>query len=92
MAIRGEAGIGKSRLVHEFIAKHRSGEGFLVLRGQTLSFAQPPCWAWTTLLRNLMGVQHGSDTDYDQFRPGSKALASMKTSRTRRLSLPHCFP
>jgi len=73
--IKGEAGIGKSRLVHEFIERHTRGGGFRVLRGQTLSFAQPPFWAWTTLLRNLLGLEYGSDTDYGQFVAGLSNLS-----------------
>lgn len=75
MGIRGKAGIGKSRLVHEFIARHCAGNDFAVLRGQTLSHAQPPSWAWTTLLRNLLGVRHGSDLDYEEFRARLIALS-----------------
>lgn len=67
MGIRGEAGIGKSRLVHEFIEGNCLNDDYLVLRGQTLSFAQPPCWMWTTLLRSILGIEHGSDLNYQEF-------------------------
>lgn len=67
VCVKGEAGIGKSRLVHEFVEKYCSGDEFVVLRGQTLSFAQPPCWAWTEILRNLLGIQRGNSLDYIQF-------------------------
>ncbi len=67
MRVTGEAGIGKSRLVHEFIVKHCTGAGFHVLRGQTLSFAQPPFWAWTTALRTLSGFDPGTAHDYGGF-------------------------
>lgn len=72
--IKGEAGIGKSRLVHEFIEKHTTGDEFRVLRGQTLSFAQPPYWAWTTLLRNLLEIEYGSDPDYERLLTGLRNL------------------
>ena len=39
----------------------------LVLKGQTLSYAQPPYWLWTTLLRNLLNIEHGSGLDYNDF-------------------------
>ncbi|OPL19088.1 MAG: hypothetical protein AVO35_12500 [Candidatus Aegiribacteria sp. MLS_C] len=66
MCISGDAGIGKSRLVHEFIEQNRSGDE-IVLRGQTLSFAQPPFWLWTTLLRHALDIEHGSRIDYRGF-------------------------
>jgi len=67
MGISGEAGIGKSRLVHEFLENECTGNEFLVLKGQTLSYAQPPYWLWTTLLRNLLNIEHGSGLSYEEF-------------------------
>ncbi|MHA2022174.1 MAG: AAA family ATPase, partial [Candidatus Thorarchaeota archaeon] len=68
MGIRGEAGIGKSRLVYEFLdASCKDANGYLVLKGQTLSYAQPPYWLWTTLLRNLLAIEHGSGLSYSEF-------------------------
>ena len=65
--ICGEAGIGKSRLVHEFIEENCPEDEYLVMRGQTLSFAQPPFWLWTTLLRGLLGIEYGSNITYMEF-------------------------
>ncbi len=67
VCVKGEAGIGKSRLVHEWVENYCADDEFEVLRGQTLAFAQPPFWAWTELLRNLLGIQHGNNLDYTQF-------------------------
>ena len=67
MGIRGKAGIGKSRIVHEFIERNCLDDDHLILRGQTLSFAQPPYWLWTTLIRDLLGIEHGSDFSYQEF-------------------------
>ncbi len=67
VCVKGEAGIGKSRLVYEFVEKYCSGDEFVVLRGQTLSFAQPPYWVSTEILRNLLGIQRGVSQDYSQF-------------------------
>ncbi len=67
VCVKGEAGIGKSRLVHEFVENCCSGDEFVVLRGHSLSFAQPPYWAWTEILRNLLDIQRGSSQDFSQF-------------------------
>ncbi len=67
LGIKGEAGIGKSRLVHEFVKRNCEGEDYIVLKGQTLSYAQPPYWLWTILLRNLLGITPGSSITYDEF-------------------------
>lgn len=67
--VRGEAGIGKSRLVHEFLrGLAGSDESFLVLKGQTRSYAQPAYHLWTTLLRNLLDLQPDERPDYEDFR------------------------
>ncbi len=90
MAIWGEAGIGKSRLVHEFISR-RCCEDCRVLRGQTLSFAQPPYWVWTTLLQDLLVIQPGSVVVYEEFLQrlgGSPALADSAPFLARLLSIP----
>ncbi len=67
VSVKGEAGIGKSRLVHEFLENYCSEPGYVVLRGHSLSFAQPPYWAWTEILRNLLDIQRGAGQDYSQF-------------------------
>ena len=70
IGIKAEAGIGKSRLVHEFTKQvekqppptppcNSRGGMVSILKGQTLSYAQPPFWLWMTLLRNYFGI--GSD-------------------------------
>ncbi|MBN1434480.1 tetratricopeptide repeat protein [Candidatus Fermentibacterales bacterium] len=57
LEIVGDAGIGKSRLVEEFLDA-RSGEeaGISVLRGQAQSFAQPPYRVWTSLIKEHLGI------------------------------------
>lgn len=51
--VQGVAGIGKSRLIHEFLDSR--GGGTILMAARTASFDQPPWWLWTVLLRNLAG-------------------------------------
>jgi len=57
--VTGPVGIGKSRLVNELIEWHK-GENWTVLRGYSRAFAQPPFTVWSTLLRNLLGIEQGA--------------------------------
>jgi len=60
VGICGEAGVGKTRLVQEFLhRKRKEGEVFEIVEGHTLSFAQPPM----QLLRSLMKHFRASDSD-----------------------------
>ena len=51
---RGEAGIGKSRMLHHLMKK---ASGFTVLHGHTRPYSQPPFWIWTRMLRDYMGLR-----------------------------------
>lgn len=69
LGIKGEAGIGKSRLVHEFIKQQCSDDDSLVvLRSQALSYAQPAYYLWTSLLRDLLNIEHDYRLDYEEFK------------------------
>ena len=59
IGMSGDAGIGKSRLCHEFIKNCDA----VVLSGVTRSYAQPPYWLWITLLRDYFGI---GDDDPDK--------------------------
>lgn len=51
--VTGEAGIGKSRLVHEFLAGVSNVD---ILRGHALAYAQPSYWLWISMIREYLGV------------------------------------
>jgi len=67
--IQGEAGIGKSRIIHEFIhGLSTAGNPPLVLSGWTRSHSQPPLWLWTTLLNNASSQECYSPDKSGQHR------------------------
>lgn len=70
--VTGEAGIGKSRLVHDFL--HGLDPGYTLLRGRALSFAQPPYWLWTQVFRDLFSLE-GSASEYPLLESGLRSLA-----------------
>jgi class 3 adenylate cyclase/tetratricopeptide (TPR) repeat protein len=51
----GEAGMGKTRLIHEFRGKRN--KDLLVLQGSARSYSQPPNWIWSSLLRRFVGCE-----------------------------------
>ena len=51
--IRGEAGLGKSRLLHHVIGKAR---GMTVLHGHARHYSQTPLWIWIDLLREYLAI------------------------------------
>ncbi|NLP05545.1 tetratricopeptide repeat protein [Candidatus Fermentibacteria bacterium] len=59
--VQGVAGIGKSRLIHEFLEAHR--DEIVLMSSRTASFDQPPWWLWTGLLRKLAGKDRPSPDD-----------------------------
>lgn len=58
VGLRADGGMGKSRMVHEFLSRGPCPRG-LVLRGKTISYTAAPYWVFVGTLKNLMGVQEG---------------------------------
>lgn len=60
LKVAGEAGIGKSRLAHDFLlGKQKDSGKFTILRGQTMTYAQPPFWLWISLIRDYLDIDLG---------------------------------
>lgn len=70
--LRGEAGIGKSRLAHHCMEK---APGFTVARGHTLSHAQPSCWLWISLIRDYFDAGRRGDGSQEWYRSCLNGLA-----------------
>lgn len=73
VGLSGEAGIGKSRLVHEFLASVAETDA-VVLRGRARAFAQQPFWLWTSLLRDYLSRGEGG---YDSERAIARKTESI---------------
>ena len=65
--VYGDAGIGKSRLVHEFI-RNSTGKDTTIAAGRSLSYAQPAYTLWKSILRDFLDIEETSEIDYSHFR------------------------
>lgn len=63
LAMIGEPGIGKSRLVHEF-TRHQLPRGWLVLEGTSVSYGKAtPYFPMTEMLRRYFGIDGGESSE-----------------------------
>jgi class 3 adenylate cyclase/tetratricopeptide (TPR) repeat protein len=63
VGVVGEPGVGKSRLVHEFIHSEHT-EGWLILKGDAASYGKlTPYFAVKNLLRMYFGIEQHDDAD-----------------------------
>jgi class 3 adenylate cyclase/tetratricopeptide (TPR) repeat protein len=74
LGISGEAGIGKSRLVHEFVQRC-CDDSVTVLSGKALSYAQPAYCLWTGLLRTLLDMEYDCRLSYEEFSERIRKLS-----------------
>ncbi len=89
----GEAGIGKSRLIHEFLLeKRKTDSSFSTLQGRTLSFAQPPFWVWISLIRNHLGIDLGEPGAWGKLCSKVSQIAGSLDDRTAGSELTASIP
>jgi class 3 adenylate cyclase len=68
IGLRGDAGIGKSRLTHEFTKKilqqaNVDDAGKMMLFGYTNSYAQAPFFIWISLLKKYFDISETDDAE-----------------------------
>ena len=65
--LTGEAGTGKTRLITEFLKNEYLTTDSIILRGNSISDAQPAHWLWSAVLRNLLNFQIENSISFDEF-------------------------
>jgi len=79
VAVVGEAGVGKSRLHWEFTRSHHA-DGWLVLRGRSVSYARGTPYVPTIeLLKTYLGIQERDDPREVRVRVADKLLTLDRT-------------
>jgi len=58
VGLRADGGMGKSRMVYEYLARGDCPRG-LVLKGKTISYTSAPYWIFISLMKYMLGVQEG---------------------------------
>jgi adenylate cyclase len=62
VGLKADGGMGKSRLVHEFLNRGSCPQG-PVLKGKTISFAAAPYWIFVSLIKNMMKASEGDPVE-----------------------------
>ena len=62
VGLRADGGMGKSRMVHEFLTRGPCPRG-LILKGKTISYANAPYWVFVSVFKYLMGASEGDPVD-----------------------------
>ncbi|OPL18775.1 MAG: hypothetical protein AVO35_13035 [Candidatus Aegiribacteria sp. MLS_C] len=88
--IEAEGGMGKSRLLFEFL--NSRSEDFLLLKGGTMPFAQPPMSLWTSILRNHLGTRPGDPSEADVLKSRLRELERDAASKGAGISPEEAFP
>ena len=88
VGVAGEAGAGKSRLVHEFVSGAGGAEETVVLRGYCRAYAQKPYQLWSSLLLDLLS----SLRDERGVRSCLEGLADGAGERSRARALVDSLP
>jgi class 3 adenylate cyclase len=87
IALMGEAGIGKSRLLEELCQLARSNPALLSYSGECLSYAtNSPYSVWQHIFRGFFGLQEGQKVE-QQIRQVSERLAELDPVLLNRLPL-----
>ena len=95
VAAVGEAGVGKSRLVYEFIHSHRT-QGWLVLESASVSYGKAtPYFPVIDLLKRYVHVEEGDETRTIRAKVTGQILTldeSLQETIPSLLSLLDAFP
>jgi class 3 adenylate cyclase/tetratricopeptide (TPR) repeat protein len=60
--LRADGGMGKSRMVHEFLTRGPCPRGLLI-KGKTISYANAPYWVFVSVFKYLMGASEGDPVE-----------------------------
>ncbi|MBD3370779.1 tetratricopeptide repeat protein, partial [Candidatus Fermentibacteria bacterium] len=94
VVVHGRAGMGKSRLVHDFVQllPNEKDSRNTVLTGHSASFAQPPFRLWIDLFRRYFDIGPGTEDPAAGFCRGMKELLGVAGSDQGRAALGSARP
>lgn len=62
IGIRADGGMGKSRMIHEFLNNGPCPRG-MILKGKTISYTSAPYWVFISMIKNLFEVKEGDSIE-----------------------------